>query len=289
MMSRDNGCHWNYTGSKARFYDKIKHLLPEDEYHTCLDVFTGGNSLGSLLPDKWELTFNDKCSELINSHEVFQDYTTEILLDNLDGVTNTHKLDKDSGKGYDELKTFYNLQCTLGLVGEDLKESSKAFIFYLLACHSFSNYIRFNDNGEWNVPFGKRTFNKNMRKKLINWKERISKKEKITWISKDFRDIDFLEYSFLVIDSPYLMSVAAYNEKNGWTEQDSIDLLKKVDEYANHGGKFILFEEVMSNGKHNGIISEWMNKYEHVSLGDNSKGCNYQREDKITLEVCIHN
>jgi len=278
-MSRDNGCHWNYTGSKARFYDKIKHLLPEDEYHTCLDVFTGGNSLGSLLPDKWELTFNDKCSELINSHESFSNYKS-YFLQNLEHIIGYYQLDKDNKEGYLWLVEEYN---------NGSLDFSKECAFYLLACHSFSNYIRFNDNGEWNMPFGKRTFNKNMRKKLINWKERISKKEKITWISKDFRDIDFLEYSFLVIDSPYLMSVAAYNEKNGWTEQDSIDLLKKVDEYASFGGKFILFEEVMSNGKHNGIISEWMNKYEHVSLGDNSKGCNYQREDKVTLEVCIHN
>ena len=278
-MSRDNGCHWNYTGSKARFYDKIKHLLPEDEYHTCLDVFTGGNSLGSLLPDNWELTFNDKCSELINSHKRLCSQRKDTLYV-LDSLCEDYNLSKGNKEGYLELVKDYN-----GCKGVFDTECE----FYLLACHSFSNYIRFNDNGEWNMPFGKRTFNKNMRKKLINWKERISKKGKITWTSKDFRDIDFLEYSFLVIDSPYLMSVAAYNEKNGWTEQDSIDLLKKVDEYASFGGKFILFEEVMSNGKHNNIISEWMNKYEHVSLGDNSKGCNYQREDKVTLEVCIHN
>lgn len=280
-MTKDNGCHWNYSGSKARHFDKIKHLLPEDEFHTCLDVFTGGNSLGSMLPDNWELTFNDRCSELINSHKRFSKaYDTSYLLKELDFISGEFELSKENVEGYRGLVNFYNKYRSNALLDYEL---------YLLACHSFSNYIRFNDKGEWNMPFGKRTFNKNMRKKLINWKERISKKEKVTWMNRDFRDIDFLDYSFLVIDSPYLMSIAAYTEKNGWTEQDTKDLLEKVDEFAYYGGKFILFEEVMSNGKHNNIISEWMNKYKHVSLGDNSKGCNYQREDKVTLEVCVHN
>jgi len=289
-MTRDNGCYMNYTGSKARFHDKIKHLLPEDEFHTCLDVFTGGNSLGSMLPDNWELTFNDKCKELINCHEVFGVVDVEILLSNLDNTMELYSLSKESLEGYENLKSFFNSQCQLGSVDSYyLKETTRGYLFYLLLCHSFSNYIRFNDKGEWNIPFGKRTFNKNMRKKLINWKERLSKKKKVVWMSKDFRDIDFLEYSFIIVDSPYVLTNAVYNEKGGWTEQDTKDLLEKVDKFAKNGGKFILFEEVLSNGKANTLISDWMNKYNHISLGDNSKGCNYQREDKITLEVCIHN
>lgn len=277
---RDNGCYMNYTGSKARFYDKIKQQLPEDEYHTCLDVFTGGNSLGSMLPDNWELTFNDRCSELVNCHRSFYNLDIKDLTEELDYIIQEFNLSKNNSEGYKSLVGFYNKLKECGVLCHE---------FYLLLCHSFSNYVRFNDKGEWNMPFGKRTFNKNMRKKLINWKERLSKKEKITWMSKDFRDIDFLEYSFLVIDSPYLSSVAPYTENGGWNEQDTLDLLKKVDEFSEQGGKFILFEEVFSNGKANPIISEWMNKYKHISLGDNSKGCNYQREDKLTLEVCVHN
>ena len=95
---RDNGCYMNYTGSKARFYDKIKHLLPEDEYHTCLDVFTGGNSLGSMLPDNWELTFNDKCSELINCHRKLRSKAKDTLV-TLDGICEDYDLSKDNKEG----------------------------------------------------------------------------------------------------------------------------------------------------------------------------------------------
>lgn len=280
-MAKDNGCHWNYTGSKARFYDKIKHLFPEDVHHKCLDVFTGGNSLGSMLPDKWDLTFNDKCSELISSHKRFtKAYDTSFLLKELDFISEEFKLSKENTDGYKGLVDFYNKHKSDVLLDYE---------FYLLACHSFSNYIRFNEDGEWNMPFGKRTFNRNMRKKLINWQERLSKKHNITWMSKDFRDIDFLDYSFLVIDPPYCKTVASYNERSGWSDQTTKDLLKKVDEFAESGGKFILFEEVISNGKNNTLIVDWMNKYKHLTLGDNSKGCNYQRKDKLTLEVCIYN
>lgn len=276
-MAKDNGCHWNYTGSKARFYDKVKHLFPEDVHHKCLDVFTGGNSLGSMLPDKWDLTFNDKCRELVHSNSVL---SKQVSLEKLDNLLEFYKLGKDSVEGYK-------------LLVEDYNSGSIAFPaaleFYLLACHSFSNYIRFNEDGEWNMPFGKRTFNKNMRKKLVKWQERLSKKHSITWMSKDFRDIDFLDYSFLVIDPPYCQTVASYTERSGWSDQTTKDLLKKVDEFAEYGGKFILFEEVISNGKNNPLIVNWMNKYNHLTLGDNSKGCNYQRKDNLTLEVCVYN
>lgn len=32
-----------------------------------------------------------------------------------------------------------------------------------------------------------------------------------------------------------------------------------------------------------------MSEYNHINLGDESKGCNSQRKDGITLEVCIYN
>jgi len=278
MAVKDNLCYMNYTGSKARFYDKVKHLLP-DTPQKCLDVFTGGNSLGSMLPDNWELTFNDKCSELINCHRRLSLKRKDTLLV-LDSICKDYKLSKDNKDGYLDLVKEYN---------EDKDTFNTEYEFYLLLCHSFSNYIRFNDKCEWNMPFGKRTFNKNMRNKLINWKERISKKEKVVWLNKDFRDINFSDYTFLIVDPPYLKGVATYNEKGGWSAKDTLILLEKLDTFAENGGKFIFFEEVLSNGKQNTLISDWMNKYKHLQLGDNSKGCNYQREDKITLEVCIYN
>ena len=283
MNRLKNNCWINYHGSKGKFYDKIKHLLPDVPETKCLDLFSGGASLSAMLPDTWDITCNDKIwdigkmqgqflSDYKDSGQSAEDWVKELSEDSL--VKN-----KDDLGGYLEAKVAFN----------ELKNTEsfqRSLIFFDLVCSSFSNYIRFNDSGEWNLNFGKRYFNQSMQKKLIDWLKRMENKN-VSFTCQDWRDVNFEKYSFIIIDPPYINTCAQYN--SSWKEQDTVDLLKSIDTYAASGGKFIMFEEVLSKGTPNKIITDWMKKYKHVTLGDESTGCNYQRKDGITLEVCIYN
>lgn len=283
MKRLKNNCWLNYSGSKGKFYDKIKHLLPKEPNIKCLDLFAGGSSLSAMLPDTWDITCNDICwdvgkmqgqflSDYKDSVQSAEEWVTELSEESM-------VKGKDDLEGYLEAKKCYN----------QLKDSTRwerSYIFLDLVCSSFSNYIRFNDKGEWNLNFGKRYFNPSMQKKLVHWLENMENKN-VTFECNDWKDLQLSDYDFVIIDPPYLKTCAQYNST--WNEQEAITLLERVDKFVEEGGKFILFEEVLSKGVSNLVITDWMKKYKHITLGDESSGCNYQRKEGITLEVCIYN
>lgn len=94
-------------------------------------------------------------------------------------------------------------------------------MFYVLMVYSFNNQIRFNRLGEFNLPVGKRDFNAKMREKLARFMD-VIKRQDCVFLNRDFRKMDFLSLKpgdFLYADPPYLITCAAYNEKNGWTKK----------------------------------------------------------------------
>ena len=284
MSKLKNNCPWNYHGSKGKFYGKIKHLLPEDDCIKGLDLFAGGASLSAILPDTWEITCNDSCWDVGNMQGQFlSDYKDSCLSAQewVQGLAKSSDVrsNKD-GEGYLSVKEAYNK-----IIKVDGRWE-RGYIFHDLVCSSFSNYIRFNDQGEWNLNFGNRYFNPSMQKKLIDWLVNMENKN-VTFTYKNWVDVNFNDFDFIIIDPPYLNTCATYNKS--WSEEQLVLLLKRADEYTKRGGRFILFEEVLSKGKHNKLLADWMKKYHHITLGDESSGCNYQREEGVTLEVCVYN
>ncbi|WP_274599343.1 DNA adenine methylase [Enterococcus faecium] len=82
------------------------------------------------------------------------------------GLSNTKK------NGYE----FYSANSASGLgaynkekflkLRKDYNNSPSPLLFYLLVVFGFNNQIRFNSKGEYNLPVGKRDFNKKMEEKL---------------------------------------------------------------------------------------------------------------------------
>lgn len=104
-------------------------------------------------------------------------------------------------------------------------------MLYVIIVYAFNNQIRFNSNGEFNLPVGKRDFNKKMQQKLSDFID-IIKEQNCKFTCLDFRefDIDTLgNNDFVYVDPPYLITCATYNEQGGWSETDEKDLLKFLD------------------------------------------------------------
>lgn len=282
-MNKFNGCAFNYSGSKARHMESLYKILPKDENLSCLDLFTGGGSLATQLPESWSIIANDIEHRLVEIHKTFQDklaadLVTPETLTNIVRLNCHHwvdKINKANSEAYLALRKSYN-------------ENKTPLDLYALVCSSFSNQIRFNSEEEFNLPKGDRYFNPAMEKKLLSYLENVLKRD-ITFTSKDFREFSFSDYDIIISDSPYCKSVASYNESGGWGFSDSVQLLSKLDKYADSGGKFVMFEEIYSNGKPNTLVLEWAGKYNVTQLGDNSSNCNYQRRGGKTQEVMVHN
>ena len=65
---------------------------------------------------------------------------------------------------------------------------------FVLIVYSFINQIRFNRRGEFNLPAGKRDFNRKMREKLSAFIDRL-KSGDYNFESNDFREISDEEWN----------------------------------------------------------------------------------------------
>src|SRR5699024_1776241 len=157
--------------------------------------------------------------------------------------------------------------------------------------------IRFNSQGEFNLPVGKRDFNDKMREKLRKFMERLCSKN-YEFSNRDFRNFDISQLtpkSFVYADPPYLITCATYNEQGGWNEKDEKDLLTFLDDLNKHNIKFALSNVLRSKGKENSILINWTqknnNKCKVISLNYNYNNSNYQIKNKndATEEVLIIN
>ena len=266
----------NYVGGKYKLLNEILPLFPE--VNTFTDLFGGGMNV----------SINEKCNKVvyndIETHvvDLLQHlHTTDVneAVTAIDTLIEKYDLSKTNAEGYNALRDYYN------------QDPSDPMVFYTLVCYAFNNQIRFNKNGQYNMPFGKNrsSFNDTLRAKFVAFVEALHNKD-CTFSNKDFRDFDFSSLGtddFVYADPPYFNSVAAYNENGGWTEEHEKALLSILDNLNNKGIKFALSNNLKYN---NPLLTAWMQKYTVHYLNANYSNCNYQKKDKSPdIEVLITN
>lgn len=282
-----------YMGSKGRYYSRIIENLPKDINGKALDIFGGSGDVGVLMLPHKDVTINDLSSPVVDLHKMFVEYqnTPELLVKTIDDVLKLYDLSDFNKEKVDYLKSqYFKLR-------SDYNTNPTPEKLYALHCTSNSNMLRFSKNG-MNVPYGKRKFNKELKAKLINWLDILCKREgELTFTNQDFRDIDFNDFDFIYSDSPYLNTTSGYQstKKLEWSVREEYSLYNKL---ASYKGKWMLSNQLYSKGKHNYILQEFIdqqssldnNNIRVVELSSQSyKNCNYQREDKKTVELLIMN
>ena len=267
----------NYVGGKYKLLGDILPLFPE-KVNTFVDLFGGGGNV-SVNTNSNNFIYND-----IETHvtDLLQHlHTTDVneAVTAIDNLIEKYDLSKTNAEGYNSLRDFYN------------QDPSDPMVFYTLVCYAFNNQIRFNKNGQYNMPFGKNrsSFNDTLRAKFVAFVEALHNKD-CTFSNKDFRDFDFSSLGtddFVYADPPYFNSVAAYNENGGWTEDHEKALLSILDNLNNKGIKFALSNNLKYD---NSLLEEWMQKYTVHYLNANYSNCNYHKKDKSPdIEVLITN
>ena len=290
----------NYTGGKFKLLPQLLPRFPK-EIDTFVDLFCGGCNVG-LNVDAERVIFNDISAELIRLYTSFHAMDMEQLFGEIEGVIDTYGLTRSNLHGYN----FYNCNSSMGLGPANreafllLREACNdgapppdSLLLYVLIVYAFNNQIRFNREGKFNLPVGKRDFNDRMREKLRGFLERLESGN-YSFTCKDFRDFDtsiLTEQSLVYCDPPYLITCASYNEQGGWTEKDELDLLAFLDELDLRGRKFALSNVFASKGRENTLLMEWAKRYRVAHLRHHYKNANYQRKGKTrkTDEVLIMN
>jgi DNA adenine methylase Dam len=267
-------------GNKYKLLSQIVPLFPKD-IDIFVDMFCGGLDV-SLNVEANKKICNDKESHIIDFYSNIQSQTGEEVHNKLLEIVEKYKLDMTNAEGYNSLRSDYN------------KENNWV-LFYSLIAHSFNHQIRYNNKGEFNMPFGKNRscYNKSLQSRLKDFVDRVD--NKFNFSNLDFRTLDLdslTDNSFVYCDPPYIITTATYNENGGWTEKDERDLLDLLDKLHEKGIKFGLSNVMNQNGKTNEILKEWSKKYTVHNLNYNYGNSSYHKKDRSvsnTEEVYICN
>lgn len=299
----------NYTGGKFKLLPQILPYFPED-IDIFVDLFCGGCNVGVNI-DANTIIYNDLNQNLLYLYNALKNLDKESTFEWIYQIIDKYQLSLVSKNGYDYYKCesskglgSYNKEKFLQLRAEFNQRKANGnfdyyyyIMLYVLIVYSFNNQIRFNSCGKFNLPVGKRDFNRKMADKLSAFIDRI-KEQNCMFTCKDFREFDISELDsndFVYVDPPYLITCATYNEQGGWNEESERDLLAFLDTLAEKNIRFALSNVLRSKGKENHILIEWLNKnsdkYRPISLNYSYSNSNYQTKDRISTseEVLILN
>lgn len=293
----------NYTGGKFKLLPQILPLFPP-EIDTFIDLFCGGGDVGTSVQCN-RVLFNDINSNIIGIFESFKQLPKEDIFKAIKDIIAKYNLSDVSEKGY----AYYNCDSGKGLGNFnrepfnqlkayfnnlEQKDNHYYLILYVLIVYSFNNQIRFNKQGKFNLPIGKRDFNAKMQTKLSAFVERLHDIDCV-FSNKDFREVKIKDgRSFVYADPPYLITCASYNEQGGWSEVLERELHRYLDKLNTRNIRFALSNVLTSKGKTNCILKEWLERnpqYVCHHLNYNYSNSNYHTAGRETVsdEVLITN
>lgn len=292
----------NYTGGKYKLLPQLFELF-DNSKHTFIDVFGGGFNVGINSLSK-EIIYNDKSIQVSRLIKMLAKSDYDLLENDILKIIDKYKLSNSYNNGYE----LYECNSSDGLGKfnkvpfENLKKDynsmenshEKDLLLLVLIFYSFNNQIRFNSDGNFNLPVGKRDFNGNIRKNLKSFCKNANDKD-ISFYSVDFENLLPLidNESFVYCDPPYYLGTAAYNENNGWNQKDEERLLCFLDKLNDKGVKFALSNLIAHHGVNHKLLEEWatQNNYNIHYIKSNYSNSNYHIKDKNSesIEVLITN
>lgn len=266
----------NYTGGKFKLLPQLLELFPKD-INTFVDLFGGGGNVAVNVEAK-HIIYNDILYQVPEMLAEFKRGGVTECLRVIDSYIELYSLTKENKEGYLALRERYNSS-----------NPKDPLMLYTIILYAFNHQIRFNFQQEYNIAFGKNrsSFRPVMRQNFISFVNRLQEID-IQFFAQDFRElkVDGLqEHDFVYCDPPYLLTVASYNERGGWGEQDEIDLLAKLNEIDRAGVKFGLSNVLESKGKSNEILKEWAKKYHVHYLDHTYSNCSYHKKDRDSRDV----
>lgn len=278
----------NYIGGKTKLLDQILPLFPEN-IDNFIDLFAGGCNVGINVTAN-KIYCNDILIYLIEMYKTFQQKSIDETLWYIEKRIDDFDLSLVNETGYKKLRNEYN------------KHKNPLDLFVLIA-FSFNHQIRFNNNHEFNNPFGRErsSFNTTMRQNLVRFIIRI-KETNIDFSDLCFNNFDFSDFGtndFVYCDPPYLITTGTYNDGKrgfkGWTEKEEKELLNLLDNLNEQNIKFALSNVLEHKGKSNEILKIWIANnpnYKTNFIDYNYSNSNYQtivRDKKASVEVLITN
>ena len=160
---------------------------------------------------------------------------------------------------------------------------------YLLLIFGFNRMLRFNRNGDFNLPVGNVDFNTNVKSAILDYFSCAQNKDiqfSCTEFEKFLGGLELSAQDFVYLDPPYLITESEYNKI--WHEKDDARLMDTLDRLDKRGIKFALSNVTHYRGRTNEPLLEWSRKYQALPVKSNYINYHDNSEKRIS-EVLIVN
>lgn len=283
-----------YVGDKYKLVPQLKEHFPVD-IDRFIEPFCGGGSV-FLNVDADSYLVNDIDSYMMALHKLLFRYSNNIdsFWDDVKDIIDSYGLSasflgKTVPKEYKTnfVKTYYakfNKESYMKLRADFNDDKSDLLKLYVLLIYGFNRMLRFNGNGDFNLPVGNVDFNQNVVNALNIYFEYVSEKD-IIFYNRDFEnfitEIEPTAEDFIYLDPPYLISFSEYNKL--WNTYTEHRLLHLLDELDKNNIRFAVSNIIKHKNMYNEIFDTWSRKYNviditsnYISFHDNTQKGSYE-------------
>jgi DNA adenine methylase len=219
-----------WAGGKRWLVPKLQELWSEIEADTLRDrsitprlvePFVGGMAVALGLQPQVAL-LNDVNQHVVNFYQCLQA-----------GLTNSLPMTNDADQYLEYRSTFNQLTVQLAVKNQSLTtKKNQALLFYYLNRTGFNGLCRFNNKGEFNVPFGKYktiTYSED----FLEYQDLLGRWE---FSCGDFQMISLRDDDFIYADPPYDRVFTKYSQQDfTWDDQERL-----AEWLARHSGRVVV-------------------------------------------------
>lgn len=272
-----------YTGNKYRLLSDLKALFPKNI--TCfVDLFCGTGVVG-INADAEKIIINDNNEFLYGILSGIKSITSQIAWELIESIIQKYDLNKNNEDGYYRCRKEYN--------AIPYKQRCAEFWYWglvLVWCSFNRSTVQFNQQDEYNAPFGYNKVNFDLAKrKYFAFAKKVSGIN-IELCNKDYDMVEVPPDAFVYLDPPYLITTASYNK--AWDEQKEKELYLYLEKLDALGIKWALSNALKNNGDVHPALSAWVKekKYHIHYLEADYTHANFRRKNKGgTVEVLVTN
>lgn len=278
-----------YVGDKYKLVREIKTHFPNHINHFIEPFVGGGSVMMNVEANAYLLNDIDSyviaihrmlCTYLGRMDDFYNDFVTIVdeygLSHSFRGNTVPDDLKREFPKTY---FAKFNKEAYTRLKNNfNASNKQNTMELYVLLIYGFNRMLRFNRNGDFNLPVGDVDFNKNTYDALNDYLTLLQHKD-TQWFNLDFRvfldNLDYQEDDLVYLDPPYLITFSEYNKL--WNEGTENALLHILDELNAENVRFAISNVTHYKGKINETFLDWSVRYNsfpiksnYISFNDNT-------------------
>lgn len=283
MIQSNNTCLISpifYMGNKKKLINKgLISLFPEN-INTFYDLF-GGSGVVSMNTNANKYVLNDLDKNVLSFYKMFKTTNSAVIIANI--MQNIVEFDmlRTGVKQRTPEAVLYKAHYTQ--LRNKANLTKDVVDIYSCMFYAFSQQMRFNKKGEFNMPFGNGAFTvKN--EEYIKTGCDFFQKENVSIFNKNYLDFtSFNEGAFVYLDPPYLNTTATYNEGIGWNLEKEKQLYSFIEDLLRRNINFGM-SNIMSDFLYAFCVDNNLNVYHFSDF--NYRACG--KSNKVD-EVYISN